>query len=65
MWWGIGFAIVVVNFDLWWLLLGATLNTILFLSTSIPLAEKRQSRKPGFLEYKNETRYLLPIKKFK
>ena len=65
MWWGIGFAIVVTNFNLWWLLLGALLNTILFLSTSIPLAEKRQSRKEGFLEYKKQTRYLLPIKKIK
>ena len=65
MWWGIGFAVVVVNFELWWLLLGALLNTILFLTTSIPLAEKRQSRKEGFIEYKRETRYLLPIKRFK
>ena len=65
MWWGIGFAVVVTNFELWWLLLGPLLNTILFLSTSIPLAEKRQSRKEGFAEYKNETRYLLPIKRFK
>ena len=65
MWWGIGFAVVVTNFELWWLLIGALLNTILFLSTSIPLAEKRQSRKEGFTEYKKETRYLLPIKRFK
>ena len=65
MWWGIGFAIVVTNFSLCWLLTGALLNTILFLTTSIPLAEKRQSRKDGFLEYKKETRYLLPIKRFK
>ena len=65
MWWGIGFAVVVANFELYWLLLGPLLNTILFLSTSIPLAEKRQSRKEGFLEYKKETRYLLPIKKIK
>lgn len=65
MWWSIGFAIVVTDINLWWLLLGALLNTILFCTTSIPLAEKRQSRKEGFLEYKRETRYLLPIKRFK
>ena len=63
MWWGIGFAIVVVNFNNWWLLLGAFLNTLLFLFVSIPMAEKRQSRKNGFEEYKKQTRYLLPIKK--
>lgn len=64
MWWGIGFAVVVTNFGLWWLLLGALLNTLLFSFVSIPLAEQRQGRKEGFLEYKRETRFLLPIKKF-
>ena len=64
MWWGIGIAVVVADFKLWWLLLGALLNTLLFSFVSIPLAEQRQSRKEGFLEYKKETRYLLPIKKF-
>ena len=64
MWWGIGFAVVVTDFNLWWLLLGALLNTLLFSFVSIPMAEKRQSRKEGFLEYKKETRFLLPIKKF-
>ena len=65
MWWGIGFAVVITDFNNWWLLLGAVLNTLLFSFVSIPMAEKRQSRKEGFLEYKKETRYLLPIKKFK
>ena len=64
MWWGIGFAVVIVNFDLHWLFLGAFLNTLLFSFVSIPLAEQRQGRKDGFSEYKKETRYLLPIKKF-
>lgn len=64
MWWGIGFAVVVTDFNLWWLLLGALLNTLLFSFVSIPMAEKRQSRKEGFLEYKKETRFLLPVKKF-
>jgi len=36
---------------------------VLFLAVSIPMAEKRQSRKPGFAEYKKQTRMLLPIKK--
>ena len=64
MWWGIGLAIVITDFNLWWLLLGALLNTLLFSFVSIPMAEKRQSRKEGFLEYKKETRFLLPVKKF-
>ena len=65
MWWGIGLAVVITDFNLWYLLIGALLNTLLFSFVSIPMAEKRQSRKEGFLEYKKETRYLLPIKKFK
>jgi hypothetical protein len=45
-------------------LLGAFLNTILFLLVSIPMADKRQSKKQGFDDYKAQTRMLLPIKKF-
>ena len=44
--------------------IGAILNTILFLSVSIPMADKRQAKKQGFSEYKAETRMLFPIKKF-
>jgi hypothetical protein len=47
----------------WYLLLGAVLNTLLFLCISIPMADKRQSKKDGFAEYKKQTRMLLPIKK--
>jgi hypothetical protein len=42
---------------------GALANTVLFFAVSIPMAEKRQSRKEGFGEYKRATRMLLPIKK--
>ena len=53
----------------WWLSLliadaaGAVANTLLFLAVSIPMADKRPSRKEGFAEYKKQTRMLLPIKK--
>ena len=33
-------------------------NTLMFLFVSIPMADKRQSRKPGFKEYKKATRLL-------
>jgi hypothetical protein len=36
---------------------------MLFLFVSIPLAEGKQAKKHGFLEYKKQTRMLLPIKK--
>lgn len=51
--------LVFFAMDLQWpLLIGATVNTLMFLFISIPMADKRQSRKPGFTEYKKETRIL-------
>ena len=44
-------------------IIGAVINTFLFLFISIPLADKRQSKKPNFIEYKENTRMLLPIYK--
>ncbi len=63
MWWGIAIQAVSVMPDHWWLVAGAVANTILFFSVSIPLADKRQSAKPGYAEYKAGTRILLPIPK--
>ncbi len=65
MWWGIGLSVICVFPSKWYLLSGAVLNTLLFIFVSIPMAEKRQSKKKGYEQYKNETRVLLPIKKFK
>lgn len=59
MWWGIGLA-GACRTNQWYLLAGAVANTLLFLCVSIPMAEKRQSRKEGFSEYKAQTRILLP-----
>jgi steroid 5-alpha reductase family enzyme len=63
MWWGIGLSVVSASYGNYYLLIGAILNTILFLTVSIPMADKRQSHKQGFEEYKKQTRMLLPIKK--
>jgi len=63
MWWGVGLAVVCAAPDVWYLAAGAVANTVLFLAVSIPMADKRQSRKEGFAEYKKETRMLLPIRK--
>ena len=64
MWWGIGLSVVFASPTAWYLLVCALANTALFLAVSIPMADKRQSRKDGFDEYKKQTRMLLPIKKF-
>ena len=63
MWWGIALSVVSAAPNAWYLTMGAILNTILFLAVSIPMADGRQSAKPGFAEYKSHTRMLLPIKK--
>ena len=63
MWWGVGLAVLCAAPEASYLLAGATANTVLFLTVSIPLAEGRQSRKEGYREYKKQTRMLLPIKK--
>ncbi len=62
-WWGVGLYSVLLLPNMIGLLFGAVLNTILFLSVSIPMAEARQSKKEGFIEYKKQTRVLLPIYK--
>ena len=61
MWWGIAwtcFFSMPVSGASWFLLCGALVNTLMFLFVSIPMAEKRQSQKPGFEEYKKATRML-------
>lgn len=65
MWWGIGLACFCAMPDRWYLLAGAIANTLLFTFVSIPMAEKRQSRKPDFQNYKKQTRTLLPIPRIK
>ena len=58
MWWSVGLAcFFAMNYNRM-LLAGAVVNTLLFLFVSIPMADKRQSRKPGFEEYKKSTRML-------
>lgn len=63
-WWGVGLSACIYLNTAWYLIIGAVLNTLLFLFISIPLAENRQSRKDGYEEYKRSTRVLLPIPKF-
>ena len=63
MWWGIALSVISVFPKAWYLAAGALANTFLFLVVSIPMADERQSRKPDFAEYKDQTRMLLPIRK--
>lgn len=63
MWWGVGLSALSVFNGKWYLLSGALANTLLFFFISIPMADKRQSRKTGYEEYRKATRSLIPIKK--
>ena len=64
MWWGIALSAIAAS-GVYPLMLGALLNTMLFLLVSIPMADKRQAKKEGFAAYRNETRMLLPLPKRK
>jgi steroid 5-alpha reductase family enzyme len=63
MWWNIGLLCVTSLLSHYYILVGALANTMLFFFVSIPLQEKKQAKKEGFIEYKKSTRMLLPIKK--
>ncbi len=61
MWWGILIQSIPVFNS--YLLIGPLAITLLFLFISIPMADKRQSKKEGYQEYKNRTNRLIPIKR--
>lgn len=63
MWWGVALSVICAEPSVYHLVMGAVANTILFFAVSIPMADKRQSRKEGFDEYQKQTRMLLPIRK--
>ena len=61
-WWGIALMVFSLNMNFLYFI-GALVNTLMFLFISIPMADKRQSRKEGYEDYKKSTRMLLPIKR--
>lgn len=63
MWWGMALAAASVLGLHWYGFLGAVCCHLMFLFISIPMAEKRQSAKPGWARYCAGTRMLLPIPK--
>ena len=63
MWFGVYFMMLSVLNNYWYLFIGAIVNMLMFLFVSIPMAEKRQSAKEGFMLYKKNTHMLLPIPK--
>jgi steroid 5-alpha reductase family enzyme len=63
-WYGVALYVIIPNLGDWYLIIGAVINTCLFLFISIPLAENHLAGyKENYQEYKKETRMLLPFKK--
>ena len=62
MWWGVGLSFAAAGGS-FLCLIGALVNHLMFLFISIPMADKRQSRKEGWEEYRAQTRALLPVRK--
>lgn len=63
-WYGVALVYILANASYYYLILGALLNTLLFMFISIPLAEGNlKAYKDGYIEYKKRTRMLLPFKK--
>ncbi len=62
LWWCLGISFVLAMPEYWYLLCGALINNIMFLAVSIPMADKRQSQKEGFSDYKKRTNMLLPFR---
>ncbi|MBQ4510266.1 MAG: DUF1295 domain-containing protein [Clostridia bacterium] len=65
MWWGVALTVVFAIPSMWYLVVGALVNTLMFIFVSIPMQDKRQSKKEGFDDYKKETRALFPVKKIR
>ena len=60
MWWGVYVMSLAGGFSMWYLGLGALLNTLMFIYISIPLAEKHMAKyKTDFLAYKKQVRKLI------
>ena len=63
-WYGVALTFILSNMSLWYVIIGAILNTLLFVFISIPMAESHLgSYKKNYSDYKQKTRMLLPFKK--
>lgn len=63
-WYGVALVFILNNLNMWYLVVGAILNTLLFLFISIPLAENNLKKyKLNYSEYQKKTRMLFPFKK--
>lgn len=64
-WWAIGLCCTITLGTQYYLLAGAMVNTLMFKFVSIPMANKRQSKKQGYEQYQKQTTILNLFKKQK
>lgn len=63
-WYGVALYYILPNLHHWYFIFCAVIVTIMFLTISIPMADKNlKGMKPNYEEYRKATRMLLPIKK--
>lgn len=63
-WYGVAFVLIFSNLSLWYTIIGAFLNTLLFIFISVPMEENHlKEYKEGFDEYKKKNVFL-PINIF-
>jgi len=62
MWWGIYLMMLSTTPHRWWLVIGAVANTCMFLTISIPMADKRnRALRQDYEDYYRQTNSLLPV----
>jgi steroid 5-alpha reductase family enzyme len=60
-WWGLYLLVLTTNWHFWWTVIGPLMITILFLTVSIPLMDKRSlTGRFGYAEHMNKVPALIP-----
>ena len=60
-WWGLYLFVLAANPHFWWTVIGPLVITLLFLTVSIPLMDKRSLvRRPGYAEHMKKVSVLIP-----
>lgn len=64
-WWGLWLFALSLNGSSWWTMIGPVAMTVLFLTVSIPMLERRmERRKEGLEEYRASVPALIPVPDF-
>jgi len=59
-WWGLYLFALAAGWGNWWTIAGPITMTILFVTISVPLMDRRMLRRPGYAEHRDRTPSLVP-----